>query len=81
LKDRSRQSAGMMLIMLLCNLKGLLPALEDGLKPVQRRISQHVEMEDGRYNIGGQVYGNHEISPAWDAAIGDALLTGQKNAH
>lgn len=59
-----------------------VPYLEDGLKPVQRRILHTMkEMHDGRYtkvaNIVGQTMQYH---PHGDASIGDALVQlGQKN--
>ncbi len=63
-------------------LERAIPAIEDGMKPVQRRIlhSMHV-MDDGRYhkvaNIIGQTMQYH---PHGDAAIGDALVKmGQKD--
>jgi topoisomerase IV subunit A len=63
-------------------LERAVPAIEDGMKPVQRRIlhSMHV-MDDGRYhkvaNIIGQTMQYH---PHGDAAIGDALVKmGQKD--
>lgn len=63
-------------------LERAIPAIEDGLKPVQRRIL-HVlyDMDDGRYhkvaNIIGQTMQYH---PHGDAAIGDALVNlGQKD--
>ncbi|RMG80937.1 MAG: hypothetical protein D6707_05610, partial [Bacteroidetes bacterium] len=62
-------------------LERAVPALEDGLKPVQRRILHAMrEMEDGRYhkcaNIIGQTMKYH---PHGDASIGDALVQlGQK---
>jgi topoisomerase IV subunit A len=63
-------------------LERAVPAIEDGLKPVQRRILHAMyEMDDGRYhkvaNIIGQTMQYH---PHGDAAIGDALVNlGQKN--
>lgn len=63
-------------------LERAVPAVEDGLKPVQRRILHAMyEMNDGRYhkvaNIIGQTMQYH---PHGDAAIGDALVNlGQKN--
>jgi len=63
-------------------LERAVPALEDGLKPVQRRILHALrEMEDGRYhkiaNVIGQTMQYH---PHVDAAIGDALVNlGQKD--
>ena len=62
-------------------LERAVPAVEDGLKPVQRRILHAMrEMHDGRYhkvaNIIGQTMQYH---PHGDAAIGDALVNlGQK---
>ena len=59
-----------------------VPALLDGLKPVQRRILHSMkQMDDGRYhkvaNIIGQTMQYH---PHGDAAIGDALINlGQKD--
>lgn len=63
-------------------LERAVPALEDGLKPVQRRILHAMkEMDDGRFhkvaNIIGQTMQYH---PHGDAAIGDALVNlGQKD--
>ncbi len=63
-------------------LERAVPAIGDGLKPVQRRILHAMkEMDDGRYhkvaNIIGQTMQYH---PHGDAAIGDALVNiGQKN--
>jgi topoisomerase-4 subunit A len=63
-------------------LERAVPALEDGLKPVQRRILHAMfTMEDGRYhkvaNIIGQTMRFH---PHGDASIGDALVQlGQKD--
>ncbi len=63
-------------------LERAVPAINDGLKPVQRRILHAMrEMEDGRFhkvaNIIGQTMQYH---PHGDAAIGDALVNlGQKN--
>ena len=62
-------------------LERAVPSIEDGLKPVQRRILHSMkEMDDGRYhkvaNIIGQTMQYH---PHGDAAIGDALVNlGQK---
>ncbi|MFN4255464.1 MAG: DNA gyrase/topoisomerase IV subunit A [Saprospiraceae bacterium] len=62
-------------------LERAVPALEDGLKPVQRRILHAMfEQHDGRYhkvaNLIGQTMQYH---PHGDAAIGDALVNmGQK---
>ncbi len=63
-------------------LERAVPAIEDGLKPVQRRILHAMkEMDDGRYhkvaNIIGQTMQYH---PHGDASIGDALVNlGQKD--
>ncbi len=63
-------------------LERAIPALMDGLKPVQRRILYSMKtMDDGRYhkvaNIIGQTMQYH---PHGDAAIGDALVKiGQKD--
>jgi topoisomerase-4 subunit A len=63
-------------------LERAVPAIEDGLKPVQRRILHAMRlMHDGRYhkvaNIIGQTMQYH---PHGDAAIGDALVhMGQKD--
>ncbi|MCS6967271.1 MAG: DNA gyrase/topoisomerase IV subunit A [Cytophagales bacterium] len=62
-------------------LERAVPAIEDGLKPVQRRILHAMrEMEDGRYhkvaNIIGQTMQYH---PHGDASISEALVNlGQK---
>ena len=62
-------------------LERAVPSLEDGFKPVQRRILHAMkEMDDGRYhkvaNIIGQTMKYH---PHGDASIGDALVQlGQK---
>lgn len=63
-------------------LERAVPKVEDGYKPVQRRILHAMrEMDDGRFhkvaNIIGQTMQYH---PHGDAAIGDALVNlGQKN--
>lgn len=63
-------------------LERAVPALEDGLKPVQRRLLHAIkDMDDGRYhkvaNIIGQTMRFH---PHGDASIGDALVQlGQKD--
>jgi len=62
-------------------LERAVPALEDGLKPVQRRILHSMwELEDGRYNKVANVIGNTmKYHPHGDAAIGDAFVNlGQK---
>jgi len=63
-------------------LERAVPALEDGLKPVQRRILHSMkEMDDGRYNKVANVIGNTmQYHPHGDAAIGDAIVKmGQKD--
>ena len=63
-------------------LERAIPNINDGLKPVQKRILHSMrEMHDGRYhkvaNIIGQTMQYH---PHGDAAIGDALVSlGQKD--
>lgn len=63
-------------------LERAVPAINDGLKPVQRRIFHAMkQMDDGRYhkvaNIIGQTMQYH---PHGDASIGDALVkVGQKD--
>lgn len=63
-------------------LERAVPAVEDGFKPVQRRILHAMHsMDDGRFhkvaNIIGQTMQYH---PHGDAAIGDALVNlGQKD--
>jgi topoisomerase-4 subunit A len=62
-------------------LERAVPAVEDGLKPVQRRILHAMwEKEDGRYNKVANVIGNTmQYHPHGDAAIGEALVNlGQK---
>lgn len=59
-----------------------VPAIEDGLKPVQRRILHSMkELDDGRYNKVANIIGNTmKYHPHGDASIGDALVTlGQKD--
>src|SRR6188768_1843350 len=63
-------------------LERAVPYIEDGLKPVQRRILHAMkEMEDGRYNKVANIIGNTmKYHPHGDASIGDALVQiGQKN--
>ncbi|MGJ8678261.1 MAG: DNA gyrase/topoisomerase IV subunit A [Akkermansiaceae bacterium] len=58
-----------------------VPHLEDGLKPVQRRILHSMkELEDGRYNKVANVVGNTmKYHPHGDTSIGDAMVQlGQK---
>ena len=57
-------------------LERAVPYIEDGLKPVQRRILHSMyEMEDGRYNKVANIIGNTmKYHPHGDASIGDALV-------
>ena len=62
-------------------LERAVPAIEDGLKPVQRRILHAMkEMDDGRYNKVANIIGQAmQYHPHGDASIGDALVNiGQK---
>ncbi|MCW5908593.1 MAG: DNA gyrase/topoisomerase IV subunit A [Chitinophagales bacterium] len=62
-------------------LERAVPAIEDGLKPVQRRIMHAMnEMDDGRFNKVANVIGQTmQYHPHGDASIGDALVNiGQK---
>ena len=62
-------------------LERAVPALEDGLKPVQRRILHAMkEMDDGRFNKVANIIGQSmQYHPHGDASIGDALVNmGQK---
>ena len=63
-------------------LERAVPALEDGLKPVQRRLFHALrELEDGRFHKVANVIGQTmKFHPHGDASIGDALVQlGQKN--
>ena len=63
-------------------LERAVPALFDGLKPVQRRILHSMkELDDGRYNKVANIIGNTmKYHPHGDASIGDALVQlGQKD--
>lgn len=58
-----------------------VPHINDGLKPVQRRIMHSLkEMDDGRFNKAANVIGNTmKYHPHGDASIGDAMVQlGQK---
>lgn len=62
-------------------LERAVPASEDGLKPVQRRLMHALkEMDDGRFNKVANVIGaTMQFHPHGDASIGDAMVTiGQK---
>src|ERR1044071_3617265 len=63
-------------------LERAVPHINDGLKPVQRRILHSMfEMEDGRYNKVANVIGHTmKYHPHGDVSIGDALVQiGQKD--
>ena len=62
-------------------LERAVPAIEDGFKPVQRRIMHALkELDDGRYNKVANVVGHTmQYHPHGDASIGDAIVQlGQK---
>lgn len=62
-------------------LERAVPTLEDGFKPVQRRILHSMrEMHDGRYHKVANIIGNSmQFHPHGDASIGDAIVNlGQK---
>jgi len=62
-------------------LERAVPAIEDGFKPVQRRIMHSLkELDDGRYNKVANVVGNTmQYHPHGDASIADAIVQiGQK---
>jgi topoisomerase IV subunit A len=62
-------------------LERAIPAIEDGLKPVQRRILHALkEMDDGRFNKVANVIGaTMQFHPHGDASINEALVNmGQK---
>mgnify|MGYP001796423787 CR=1 FL=1 len=56
-------------------LERAVPAIEDGLKPVQRRILHAMkEMDDGRFNKVANIIGQSmQYHPHGDTSIGDAL--------
>ena len=59
-----------------------VPHIEDGLKPVQRRILHSMKrMDDGRFNKVANIVGHTmQFHPHGDASIGDALVQlGQKD--
>lgn len=63
-------------------LERAVPHLDDGLKPVQRRILHAMKrMDDGRYNKVANIVGDTmKYHPHGDASIGDALVQmGQKD--
>ena len=62
-------------------LERAVPALDDGLKPVQRRIMQSMkDLDDGRYNKVANLVGHTmQYHPHGDASITDAMVQlGQK---
>ncbi len=62
-------------------LERAVPAIEDGLKPVQRRIMHAMkEMDDGRFNKVANIIGQSmQYHPHGDRSIGDAIVNlGQK---
>jgi topoisomerase-4 subunit A len=63
-------------------LERAVPALEDGFKPVHRRIMQSMkDLDDGRYNKVANIVGHTmQYHPHGDASIADALVQiGQKD--
>lgn len=63
-------------------LERAVPSLEDGFKPVQRRIMHSMkDLDDGRYNKVANVVGHTmQYHPHGDASIGDAMVQmGQKD--
>jgi topoisomerase-4 subunit A len=64
-------------------LERAVPAIEDGFKPVQRRIMHALkELDDGRYNKVANVVGHSmQYHPHGDASIADAMVQiGQKDS-
>lgn len=63
-------------------LERAVPAIEDGFKPVQRRIMHSMkDLDDGRYNKVANIVGHTmQYHPHGDASIGDAMINiGQKD--
>ena len=63
-------------------LERAVPAIEDGFKPVQRRILHSMkDLDDGRYNKVANIVGHTmQYHPHGDASIGDAMVqVGQKD--
>src|SRR5210317_476007 len=58
-------------------LERAIPAIEDGFKPVQRRIMHSMkDLDDGRYNKVANIVGHTmQYHPHGDASIADALVT------
>lgn len=85
--DDSRHLSGMFRTWFLdyasyVNLERAIPHLNDGLKPVQRRVLYSMRrLDDGRYNKVANIVGHTmQFHPHGDASIGDALVNiGQKN--
>ena len=47
-------------------LERAVPAIEDGFKPVQRRIMQSLkDLDDGRYNKVANIVGHDAVSHSW----------------
>lgn len=64
------------------NLERAVPHIDDGLKPVQRRVLYSMKrLDDGRYNKVANIVGHTmQFHPHGDASIGDALVNlGQKD--
>ena len=57
-------------------LERAVPSVEDGFKPVQRRIMQSMkDLDDGRYNKVANIVGHSmQYHPHGDASIGDAMV-------
>ena len=63
-------------------LERAVPAIEDGFKPVQRRILHSLkELDDSRFNkVANVSRAHHAIPSAWRCSIGDAMVQiGRKN--
>ena len=63
-------------------LERAVPAIEDGFKPVQRRIMQSLkDLDDGRYNKVANIVGHTmQYHPHGDMSIADAMVQiGQKD--
>ena len=63
-------------------LERAVPSIEDGFKPVQRRIMQSMkDLDDGRYNKVANIVGHTmQYHPHGDASIADAMVQiGQKD--
>ena len=64
-------------------LERAVPHINDGLKPVQRRILHSMKrLDDGRYNKVANIVGHTmQFHPHGDASIGDALVQQIGRAH